>query len=74
MVYDPARLGSYGRPALVAAVLSGHHDVIPVLVQREADVNHSIWTVSSKQVPSDMPSNNLRQINTSNHLWWPQVE
>ncbi|KAK7137171.1 hypothetical protein R3I93_017290 [Phoxinus phoxinus] len=36
---DPARLGSDGRPALVAAVLNGHHDVIPVLVQREADVN-----------------------------------
>ncbi|XP_058616839.1 double zinc ribbon and ankyrin repeat-containing protein 1 isoform X2 [Onychostoma macrolepis] len=38
---DPACLGSDGRPALVAAVLNGHHDVIPVLVQREADVNHA---------------------------------
>ncbi|XP_073699784.1 double zinc ribbon and ankyrin repeat-containing protein 1 [Garra rufa] len=36
---DPACLGSDGRPALIAAVLNGHHDVIPVLVQREADVN-----------------------------------
>lgn len=38
---DPACLGSDGRPALVAAVLNGHHDVIPVLVQREADVNQA---------------------------------
>ncbi len=38
---DPACLGSDGRPALVAAVLNRHHDVIPVLVQREADVNQA---------------------------------
>ncbi|XP_073792513.1 double zinc ribbon and ankyrin repeat-containing protein 1 isoform X4 [Danio rerio] len=38
---DPACLGKDGRPALVAAVLNGHHDVIPVLVQREADVNQA---------------------------------
>ncbi|XP_067270962.1 double zinc ribbon and ankyrin repeat-containing protein 1 isoform X1 [Pseudorasbora parva] len=38
---DPACLGSDGRPVLVAAVLNGHHDVIPVLVQREADVNQA---------------------------------
>ncbi|XP_059424710.1 double zinc ribbon and ankyrin repeat-containing protein 1 isoform X2 [Carassius carassius] len=38
---DPACLGIDGRPVLVAAVLNGHHDVIPVLVQREADVNHA---------------------------------
>uniref|UniRef100_A0A673KR74 Double zinc ribbon and ankyrin repeat-containing protein 1 n=1 Tax=Sinocyclocheilus rhinocerous TaxID=307959 RepID=A0A673KR74_9TELE len=38
---DPACLGSDGRPALVAAALNGHHDVIPVLVQREADVNQA---------------------------------
>ncbi|KAA0712324.1 Double zinc ribbon and ankyrin repeat-containing protein 1 [Triplophysa tibetana] len=38
---DPACLGSDGRPALVAAVLNGHHDVIPVLVQRHANVNQT---------------------------------
>ncbi|XP_073718326.1 double zinc ribbon and ankyrin repeat-containing protein 1 [Misgurnus anguillicaudatus] len=38
---DPACLGSDGHPALVVAVLNGHHDVIPVLVQRDANVNQS---------------------------------
>lgn len=38
---DPACLGNDGRPALVAAVLNGHHDVIPVLVQRDANVNQT---------------------------------
>ncbi|KAI2650309.1 Double zinc ribbon and ankyrin repeat-containing protein 1 [Labeo rohita] len=38
---DPACLGSDGRPVLIAAVLNGHHDVIPVLVQRESDVNQA---------------------------------
>ncbi|XP_051979560.1 double zinc ribbon and ankyrin repeat-containing protein 1 [Xyrauchen texanus] len=38
---DPACLGSDGRPIMVAAVLNGHHDVIPVLVQREANVNQA---------------------------------
>ncbi|XP_057182114.1 double zinc ribbon and ankyrin repeat-containing protein 1 isoform X2 [Triplophysa rosa] len=38
---DPACLCSDGRPALVAAVLNGHHDVIPVLVQRDANVNQT---------------------------------
>ncbi|XP_056615155.1 double zinc ribbon and ankyrin repeat-containing protein 1 isoform X2 [Triplophysa dalaica] len=38
---DPACLGNDGRPALVAAVLNGHHDVIPVLVQRGANVNQT---------------------------------
>ncbi|KAK0142552.1 Double zinc ribbon and ankyrin repeat-containing protein 1 [Merluccius polli] len=30
---------SEGRPVLVVAVVTGHHDIIPVLVQRGADVN-----------------------------------
>ncbi|TRY62374.1 hypothetical protein DNTS_006566 [Danionella cerebrum] len=38
---DPSCLGSDGRPALIAAVLNEHCDVIPVLVQREADVNQA---------------------------------
>ncbi|XP_051766631.1 double zinc ribbon and ankyrin repeat-containing protein 1 isoform X1 [Ctenopharyngodon idella] len=44
---DPACLGSDGRTALVAAVLNGHHDVIPVLVQREADVNQSSGSLNN---------------------------
>lgn len=30
---------SKGQPVLAVAIVSGHHDVIPVLVQRGADVN-----------------------------------
>uniref|UniRef100_UPI003AAB8192 double zinc ribbon and ankyrin repeat-containing protein 1 n=1 Tax=Centroberyx gerrardi TaxID=166262 RepID=UPI003AAB8192 len=36
---DPSCRGSDGRPALLVAVVNGHHDVLPVLVQRGADVN-----------------------------------
>ncbi|XP_066510406.1 double zinc ribbon and ankyrin repeat-containing protein 1 isoform X2 [Hoplias malabaricus] len=36
---DPSCLGSDGRPALVAAVISGHHDIIPMLVQKGADID-----------------------------------
>ncbi|KAF7650243.1 hypothetical protein LDENG_00129020 [Lucifuga dentata] len=36
---DPSCCGPDGRPALVVAVVNGHHDVIPVLVQRGADIN-----------------------------------
>ncbi|KAI4883741.1 hypothetical protein NFI96_022357 [Prochilodus magdalenae] len=36
---DPTGLGSDGRPALVSAVINGHHDVIPVLVQKDADID-----------------------------------
>ncbi|KAG7486414.1 double zinc ribbon and ankyrin repeat-containing protein 1 isoform X1 [Solea senegalensis] len=36
---DPCCCGSDGRHALAVAVVNGHHDVIPVLVQRGADVN-----------------------------------
>ncbi|XP_044045700.1 double zinc ribbon and ankyrin repeat-containing protein 1 isoform X2 [Siniperca chuatsi] len=36
---DPSCCGSDGRHALAVAVLNGHHDVLPVLVQRGADVD-----------------------------------
>ncbi|XP_029904105.1 double zinc ribbon and ankyrin repeat-containing protein 1 [Myripristis murdjan] len=36
---DPSCRDSSGRPALVVAVVNGHHDVLPVLVQRGADIN-----------------------------------
>ncbi|KAM4603917.1 double zinc ribbon and ankyrin repeat-containing protein 1 [Polymixia lowei] len=36
---DPSCRDSDGRPALVVAVVNGHHDVVPVLVQRGADIN-----------------------------------
>ncbi|XP_062845596.1 double zinc ribbon and ankyrin repeat-containing protein 1 [Trichomycterus rosablanca] len=36
---DPSCLDGDGRTALAAAVLNGHHDVIPVLVQKGADVD-----------------------------------
>ncbi|XP_035376748.1 double zinc ribbon and ankyrin repeat-containing protein 1 isoform X1 [Electrophorus electricus] len=38
---NPSCLGSDTRPVLVAAVLNGHHDVIPVLVQKGADVDQA---------------------------------
>ncbi|XP_076841146.1 double zinc ribbon and ankyrin repeat-containing protein 1 [Brachyhypopomus gauderio] len=38
---NPSCLGSDERPALVAAVLNGHHDVIPMLVQKGADVDQT---------------------------------
>ncbi|KAM9494289.1 double zinc ribbon and ankyrin repeat-containing protein 1 [Clarias gariepinus] len=36
---NPSCLDSGERPPLVAAVLNGHHDVIPMLVQKGADVD-----------------------------------
>ncbi|XP_037830578.1 double zinc ribbon and ankyrin repeat-containing protein 1 [Kryptolebias marmoratus] len=36
---DPSCCGSDGRHALTVAVVNGHHDVLPVLVQRGADVD-----------------------------------
>ncbi|XP_070779285.1 double zinc ribbon and ankyrin repeat-containing protein 1 [Enoplosus armatus] len=36
---DPSCCGSDRRHALAVAVVNGHHDVLPVLVQRGADVN-----------------------------------
>lgn len=36
---DPSCCGSDGRHALAVAVVNGHHDVLPVLVQRGADIN-----------------------------------
>ncbi|XP_051238984.1 double zinc ribbon and ankyrin repeat-containing protein 1 isoform X3 [Dicentrarchus labrax] len=36
---DPSCCGSDGRHALAVAVVNGHHDVLPVLVQRGADVD-----------------------------------
>ncbi|XP_067115297.1 double zinc ribbon and ankyrin repeat-containing protein 1 [Osmerus mordax] len=36
---DPVCQGADGHPALVVAVVNGHADVIPVLVQRGADIN-----------------------------------
>ncbi|XP_013986605.1 double zinc ribbon and ankyrin repeat-containing protein 1 [Salmo salar] len=36
---DPSCQGCDGHPALVVAVLHEHHEVLPVLVQRGADVN-----------------------------------
>ncbi|XP_028276955.1 double zinc ribbon and ankyrin repeat-containing protein 1 [Parambassis ranga] len=36
---DPSCCGSDGRHALAVAVLNSHHDVLPVLVQRGADVD-----------------------------------
>ncbi|XP_022521113.2 double zinc ribbon and ankyrin repeat-containing protein 1 [Astyanax mexicanus] len=36
---DPSCLGTDGRPALVAAVMNGQCDIIPVLVQKGADIN-----------------------------------
>ncbi|XP_073329406.1 double zinc ribbon and ankyrin repeat-containing protein 1 [Pagrus major] len=36
---DPSCCGGDGRHALAVAVLNGHHDVLPVLVQRGADVD-----------------------------------
>lgn len=35
---DPSCCNSDGRHALAVAVVNGHHDVLPVLVQRGADV------------------------------------
>lgn len=36
---DPSCCNSDGRHALAIAVVNGHHDVLPVLVQRGADVD-----------------------------------
>lgn len=36
---DPSCCNSDGRHALAVAVVNGHHDVLPVLVQRGADVD-----------------------------------
>ncbi|XP_027132201.1 double zinc ribbon and ankyrin repeat-containing protein 1-like [Larimichthys crocea] len=36
---DPSCYASDGRHALAVAVLNGHHDALPVLVQRGADVD-----------------------------------
>ncbi|XP_067441904.1 double zinc ribbon and ankyrin repeat-containing protein 1 isoform X3 [Thunnus thynnus] len=36
---DPSCCGSDGRHALAVAVVNGHHDVLPVLVQQGADIN-----------------------------------
>lgn len=36
---DPTCCGGDGRHALAVAVVNGHHDVLPVLVQRGADVD-----------------------------------
>ncbi|GAA6225644.1 double zinc ribbon and ankyrin repeat-containing protein 1 isoform X3 [Lates japonicus] len=36
---DPSCCGSDGRHTLAVAVVNGHHDVLPVLVQRGADVD-----------------------------------
>ncbi|XP_062282926.1 double zinc ribbon and ankyrin repeat-containing protein 1 [Scomber scombrus] len=36
---DPSCCGSDGRHALAVAVVNGHHDILPVLVQRGADIN-----------------------------------
>ncbi|XP_047220448.1 double zinc ribbon and ankyrin repeat-containing protein 1 isoform X4 [Girardinichthys multiradiatus] len=36
---DPSCCGSDSRHALVAAVVNGHHNILPVLVQRGADVD-----------------------------------
>ncbi|XP_072527396.1 double zinc ribbon and ankyrin repeat-containing protein 1 [Salminus brasiliensis] len=44
---DPSCLGSDGRPALVAAVINGHHDTIPVLVQKDADIDQQSGPVNN---------------------------
>ncbi|XP_019907818.3 double zinc ribbon and ankyrin repeat-containing protein 1 isoform X2 [Esox lucius] len=44
---DPSCQGSDGRPALVVAVLHGHHEVLPVLVQRGADINQQSGPVNN---------------------------
>lgn len=36
---DPSCCDSDGRHILVVAVVNGHHDVLPVLVQRGADID-----------------------------------
>ncbi|KAM6972425.1 double zinc ribbon and ankyrin repeat-containing protein 1 [Aplochiton taeniatus] len=36
---DPTSQDTDGRPALVVAVVNGHHNVIPLLVQKGADIN-----------------------------------
>lgn len=36
---DPSCCGTDGLHALAIAVINGHHDVLPVLVQRGADVD-----------------------------------
>ncbi|KAJ8002397.1 hypothetical protein DPEC_G00179710 [Dallia pectoralis] len=44
---DPSCQGSDGRPALVVAVLHGHQEVLPVLVQRGADINQQSGPVNN---------------------------
>ncbi|XP_045082447.1 double zinc ribbon and ankyrin repeat-containing protein 1 isoform X3 [Coregonus clupeaformis] len=44
---DPSCQGCDGRPALVVAVLHEHHEVLPVLVQRGADVNQQSGPVNN---------------------------
>ncbi|XP_028828005.1 double zinc ribbon and ankyrin repeat-containing protein 1-like isoform X2 [Denticeps clupeoides] len=42
---DPSCLDRDGNSALAVAVMNGHHDVIPVLVQKGADVNFQSGTL-----------------------------
>uniref|UniRef100_A0A8C8JMN7 Double zinc ribbon and ankyrin repeat-containing protein 1 n=1 Tax=Oncorhynchus tshawytscha TaxID=74940 RepID=A0A8C8JMN7_ONCTS len=44
---DPSCQGCAGHPALVVAVLHEHHEVLPVLVQRGADVNRQSGPVNN---------------------------
>ncbi|KAL1006200.1 hypothetical protein UPYG_G00069160 [Umbra pygmaea] len=44
---DPSCQGINGRPALVVAVLNGHHEVLPVLVQRGANINQQSGAVNN---------------------------
>uniref|UniRef100_A0A4W5P6R9 Double zinc ribbon and ankyrin repeat-containing protein 1 n=1 Tax=Hucho hucho TaxID=62062 RepID=A0A4W5P6R9_9TELE len=44
---DPSCQGCDGHPALVVAVLHEHHEVLPVLVQRGADVNQQSGPVKN---------------------------
>ncbi|XP_031417837.2 double zinc ribbon and ankyrin repeat-containing protein 1 [Clupea harengus] len=44
---DPSCRDSKGHPALVVATTNGHHEVIPVLVQRGADINHQSGLLSN---------------------------
>ncbi|XP_023838869.1 double zinc ribbon and ankyrin repeat-containing protein 1 [Salvelinus sp. IW2-2015] len=44
---DPSCQGCDGHPALVVAVLHEHHEVLPVLVQRGADVNRQSGPVNN---------------------------
>uniref|UniRef100_W5NFB6 Double zinc ribbon and ankyrin repeat-containing protein 1 n=1 Tax=Lepisosteus oculatus TaxID=7918 RepID=W5NFB6_LEPOC len=44
---DPNHLNSDGRPALTVAVLGGHHEAIPVLVHKGADIDQQSGPVNN---------------------------